>query len=72
MVHGLSNTHSFPAYNYTDVEHLPYLMAALQPVHDWINLGVYLGVPYATLKKIERESKKNELRTARERCWLFG
>ena len=72
MAHGLSNVHSFPAYNYTDDGHLPYLMTALQPVHDWINLGVYLGVPYATLKKIEREQEKRVEDCKREMlvAWL--
>ena len=37
---------------------LPYLMTALQPVYDWFNLGVYLGVPHATLMKIKIEQRE--------------
>ena len=67
LIHILS-----PHCNYTDVKHLPYLMTALQPVHDWINLGVYLEVPYATLKKIEREQEKRVEDCKREMlvAWL--
>ena len=47
-------------------------MTALQPVYDWFNLGVYLGVPYATLKKIEREQEKRVEDCKREMlvAWL--
>ena len=38
-------------------------MTALVSVVDWFTLGVYLGVEYHTLKKIEKEHK-NEI----DRC----
>ena len=57
---------------YTGVVDLSYLMTALQSVYDWFNLGVHLGVPYATLKKIEREQEKRVEDCKREMlvAWL--
>ena len=47
----------YSSYYTGDVD-LPYLMTALQPVYDWFNLGVYLGVPHATLMKIKIEQRE--------------
>ena len=44
-------------YTGVDVD-LPYLMRALQPAYNWFNLGVYLGVPHATLMKIKIEQRE--------------
>ena len=47
------------SYHYTGVDvDLPYLMTALKPVYDWFNLGVYLGVPHATLMEIKIEQRE--------------
>ena len=53
MVHNLYLLY----YTGVDVD-LPYLMTALQPVYDWFNLGVYLGVPHATLMEIKIEQRE--------------
>ena len=58
-------------YTGVDVD-LPYLMTALQPVYDWFNLGVYLGVPHATLMKIKIEQREGVEDCKREMlvAWL--
>ena len=52
--------------------HLRYLMVALEPVVQWFNLGVYLGVKTATLEKIKIEERERVEDCKREMliAWL--
>ena len=49
-----------------------YLMVALEPVVQWFNLGVYLGVKTATLEKIKIEERERVEDCKREMliAWL--
>ena len=58
----------------TDLSHLPLLLTALKQVYQWFNLGLQLGVPYHTLKIIEREQRERVEDSKREMlvAWLQG
>ena len=57
---------------YTGDVALPYLMTALKHVYDWFNLGMYLGVPHATLMEIKIEQRERVVDCKREMlvAWL--
>ena len=62
------------SYFSIDTSHLPVLLTALWQVYQWFDLGLQLGVPYHSLKKIEKEQggavedSKREMLVA----WLKG
>ena len=58
----------------TDLSHLPVLQNVLKQVYQWFNLGLQLGVPYHTLKTIEREQRERVEDSKREMlvAWLKG
>ena len=58
----------------TELVHLAVLLTALKQVYQWFNLGLQLGVPYHTLKSIEREERERVEDSKREMlaAWLNG
>ena len=49
---------SLLSYVFVENSHLASLMKVLNPIVEWIKLGVYLGVSHAKLKKIEKEQRE--------------
>ena len=43
--------------NVTDSSHLADLVLSLHDLCDWMKLGVFLGIPYPTLEKIELDKQ---------------
>ena len=59
---------------FTDNNCLACLMKAIQPVCDWFNLGVYLGVDFADLKIIDQDQRGKVEACKREMLakWLMS
>ena len=57
-----------------DTSHLPVLLTALWQVYQWFDLGLQLGVPYHSLKEIEKEQRGGVRDSKREMlvAWLQG
>ena len=60
-----------PPVNVTDSSHLAYLVPSLHNLSDWMKLGVLLGIPYSTLKKLVLDKQKvNDRKIAMFHLWL--
>ena len=70
--------HSF-SYYYIDRSHLTELVTALSRVHQWIPLGIYLGLKDSTLLEIHAKNQPINGNALNETCmsemlavWLNG
>ena len=69
----IRNFFLFVLFQLTDVDsHLLLLMESLDPIVKWFDLGMKLGLSYATLKKIEIERREQVEECKREMmvAWL--
>lgn len=48
----------FNLFPTSDINHLQLLIRALEPIYEWFQLGLHIGVNHATLKKIEIEERE--------------